>query len=276
MKASEVMTKNPVTVNPEVGIADVIKLIRKTRHDGFPVVQENKVVGFITYDDIVLQPLTKEEHDYTKLLASALAKKVADVMRRRVIAVLPEMEIEAIARLMFRTGHSRFPVVDEEGNLLGLITNTDVIRAHIERVTPLKVETLKKTIETLHEIKITVTEEDLPLKELIPTQAKIYKDELAAREYEIKLGLAEPLLVIQNGNRYVLVDGHHRALGASRAGVEKMHAYVLKLEREIELGLEKTAEKMGLKKLEDIEVLDGLSPYTLPVVLENGQVKKLV
>ncbi|HIK00399.1 TPA: CBS domain-containing protein [archaeon] len=261
MKAHEFMNSHPTTVTKAMTVEQVIKIMKETAHDGFPVIEGGKVFGIIAYEDIILQPLDK---------------KVEEVMERRVVAIPPEMDMEAIARLMFRSGHSRFPVVDDKGNLLGLVTNSDVIRAHIERVTPLKVETLKKTLESLHNVKVTFLEDNLLLRNLIPTQGKIYKDELSAREYEITLGLAEPLLVVQNGQRYVLVDGHHRALGALRQGVEKMHCYILKLDHEVELGLEKTAEKMGLKTLDDIEILDGLSPYTLPLILENGVVKRLV
>ena len=35
--------------------------------------------------------------------------------------------------VMFRRGISRMPVVDENGKLVGIITNTDMVRSHIER-----------------------------------------------------------------------------------------------------------------------------------------------
>ncbi len=276
MKAEDFMTRNPITMKPDTSIVDVIKVIRKTKHDGFPVVENEKVVGILTYDDIMLQPLREDEHDYKKQVSDALDKQVRDIMRRRVIAIPPDMEMDAVARLMFRTGHSKFPVVDNDGHLLGLITNTDVIRAHIERVTPIKVETTRNTLEELHKIRVQVVEEEVNLSDLIPTQAVIYMDEVQAREYEIKRGLAEPLLVVRNGNRLILVDGHHRAVAAKNYGIAKMKAYILVPEREIELGLEKTAEKQGLKNLDSIKISDGLSPYALPIVLENGVVKRIV
>ena len=276
MKAEDFMTKNPITMKPDTSVVDMIKVIRKTRHDGFPVVEGQKVVGILTYDDIMLQPLKEEEHDYKKQVSDALDKKVGDIMRRRVIAIPPDMEMDAVARLMFRTGHSKFPVVDDNGYLLGLITNTDVIRAHIERVTPVKVETIRNTLEELHKVRVQLVEEEVNLSDLIPTQAVIYMDEVQAREYEIKRGLAEPLLVVRNGNRLILVDGHHRAVAAKNAGITKMKAYILVPEREVELGMERTAEKQGLKNLDSIKISDGLSPYALPIVLENGVVKRIV
>ncbi len=276
MKAEDFMTKNPVALNPAMGIVEVIRIMRKTKHDGFPVMENEKVIGMLTYEDIILQPLGGAGQDDKKKIAAALEKKVHEVMQKRVVAIPPEMEMDAVARLMFRTGYSRFPVVDNEAHLLGIITNTDVIRAHIERVTPVKVETLKRTLEGLHNIVIHLNEGDVEFDKLIPTQDRIYLDELKAREYEIRAGLAEPLLVVKNGQKLILVDGHHRALAAKNLGWTKMPAYILQLEKEVELGMEKTAEKQGLKTLDDIKILDGLSPYALPIVLENGEVKRIV
>ena len=99
MKAHEFMNSHPTTVTQEMTVESVIKLMKETSHDGFPVIERGKVVGMIAYEDIILQPLEK---------------KVENVMKRRVVAIPPEMEMDAIARLMFRSGHSRFPVVDEK------------------------------------------------------------------------------------------------------------------------------------------------------------------
>ncbi len=278
MKAEDFMNKSPVTLAPALSIRDAVLIMRKTKHDSFPIVNKDGiVVGMLTYSDIILQPLEKKEkYDFDKEVVDSFGKKVSDIMQKRVIAVPPEMEMNAVARLMFRSGYSKLPVVDNEGHLLGLITNTDVIRAHIERVTPAKVETLKRTLEGLHGVKVRIVEEDVFLSELIPTQGTIYLDELKAREYEIKSGLAEPLLIVKNGQKLILVDGHHRALAAKNSGLEKMHAYILQLEKEVGLGMEKTAERLNLKNLGDMKISDGLSPYTLPIVLENVEVKRIV
>ncbi len=55
-----------------------------------------------------------------------------------------------------------------------------------------------------------------------------------------------------------------------------MKAHVIIPDKEISLGLEKSAAKQGLKSAKDIEIVDGYSPYALPLVLEDGEVKKLV
>jgi IMP dehydrogenase len=177
-------------------------------------------------------------------------------MSRNIIVAHPHMEINEVARVIFRLGVSKLPVVDDTGRLVGIITNSDVIRSQIERADPAKVWKLKKTLETVHNVDITVTRGEVNINDLVPTQSKIFADELEGRIYELKKGLAEPIIVIHKPNTWLLADGHHRVVAAKRLGIQKIDAYILQVPKEIKLGMEKTAAQSGLRKLEDIEVLD--------------------
>ena len=92
--------------------------------------------------------------------------------------------------------------------------------------------------------------------DLLPTQSKIYEDELEGRIYEIKKGLAEPIIVVKRPGRIILVDGHHRAIAAKRLGITAIDAYLIEIKEDIELGMERTAHAMNLKTLDDVQVLD--------------------
>ena len=96
----------------------------------------------------------------------------------------------------------------------------------------------------------------MPVRDLLPTQSKIYEDELEGRIYEIKKGLAEPIIVVKRPGRIILVDGHHRAIAAKRLGITAIDAYIIEIKEDIELGMERTAHAMNLKTLEDVQVLD--------------------
>lgn len=52
------------------------------------------------------------------------------------VVTTPDANIMDVGRIMFRTGFSKLPVVDEENNLVGIISNMDVIRSQIEKTTP--------------------------------------------------------------------------------------------------------------------------------------------
>lgn len=240
-KVKNYMTTEVDTVSPADTVKDVIDLIRKTGHDGFPVVEDGKVTGYVSASGL----LEKELND-----------KILKIMSRDILVADMEMDMGDVARVIFRSGKSKLPVVDEKGHLRGIITNSDVIRSHIERTSPQKVWTLKKTLEAIHNIRVDVIRETVNIDELVPTQPKVYADELDGRIYELRKGLAEPIVVIRKTNKLILVDGHHRVIAAKKLGITAMDAYVIPIKDDVHLGMEKTANSSGLFKLSDIKILD--------------------
>ena len=96
----------------------------------------------------------------------------------------------------------------------------------------------------------------MPISKLRPTQDRIYADELQGRTYELERGLAEPTIVVETGDRFVLVDGHHRTVAARKLGYQEIDSYVIKLDRDLKMGMEKTADKNGIFSFDDIEIID--------------------
>jgi IMP dehydrogenase len=236
------MTKNVISVHPETSNNEIIKIMRETGHDGFPVVNENdEIAGFITSFDFILK-------DWTDL--------VKDIMSTNVVVAQEDMSINDTSRVMFRNGVSRLPIVDRDGKLKGIITNTDMVRSHIERTTPNKVKSFKETLEQLYSIKTSLKRMKVKVENLRPTQDKIYADELEGREYELKKGLAEPVIVAKTGNRWILIDGHHRAIASINLKHEEIDAYVIDLNKNVRLGMEKTADKSGVYTFDDIKIID--------------------
>ncbi len=240
-KVRDYMTYDVVTVDSGGTAKDVINAIRDTNHDGFPVVDGKKVVGYVAARDLLfVYPHTPVER----------------IMSRHLIVADPDMDINDAARVIFRSGIQKLPVVDDVNNLIGIISNADVIRSQIEHVSPDKVFKFIETLRQLHDVEPALVRESVPIAELLPTQSKIYQDELEGRIYEIKKGLAEPLIVVRRPGRLILVDGHHRAIAAKRIGIKELDAYIIEIDEEIELGLERTAREMKLKTLDDVRVLD--------------------
>jgi IMP dehydrogenase len=178
------------------------------------------------------------------------------VMSTHLIVADPDMSINDAARVIFRSGIQKLPVVDEQNRLLGIISNSDVIRSQIEHVSPEKVFKFIDTLRKLYNVDPQMKREHVPIADLLPTQAKIYEDELEGRMYEIKKGLAEPLIVVKRPGRLILVDGHHRAVAAKRLGIQTLDAYIIEIDQDIELGMERTARSMNLSTLDDIKVMD--------------------
>ena len=137
----------------------------------------------------------------------------------------------------------------------------------------MKVNYFKKTLEQLYGVKTKLSRRKVPTAKLRPTQNKIYADELQGRTYELKRGLAEPTITVKSGDRYILVDGHHRTMAASHLGYKEIDSYVIELEKDIKLGLEKTADKEGIYSLNDIEVIDDAQH---PLIAITGSIRKSI
>jgi IMP dehydrogenase len=240
-KVKEYMSVDVTTVSPDDTLADIIEMIRRTYHDCFPVIKNSKIVGIITSWDVIQRRRNR---------------KVKDIMTKEIVVTYPDTNLTDVSRVMFRRGLSKLPVIDESKKLVGIVTTTDVIRSHIERVTPTKLKKLTETLERLHSVRTSVRLGRVQISELLPTQNNILPDEFTGRKYEIRRGLAEPIVVIKSGMRLILVDGHHRALAALKMGIGEMDAYIVLLSRDIELGLEKTARAMGLRSIEDIKIVE--------------------
>ncbi len=237
------MTQDVLTVSPDDLVIDVAQRIAESDgHNGFPVTERRQVKGFVSARDLLL---ANEEDPIFKVMATDL------------VVAHPEMRVTDAARVILRSGIQKLPVVDDANNLVGIISNADVIRSQIERVTPEKVGKLKQTLERIHELEFTDERRMVSIKALVPTQKRVYADELEGRQYEMERGLAEPLVVIDVNGRLLLADGHHRVLAAKRLGIDELEAYVIVVEDpDIELGMERTARQEGLKSVDDIEVVD--------------------
>jgi IMP dehydrogenase len=259
-RVRDYMTRDVQDVSPDETVADVARRIADSAesHSGFPVCDGRRVEGFVSARDLLLA----EDND-----------PIFTVMTRDLIVAHPDMKITDAARVILRSGIQRLPVVDDAGNLVGIISNADVVRSQIERATPDKVDKLKRTLQNIHEVEATEERRTVLLDELKPTQSKVYTDELEGRRYELENKLAEPLVVIDNpverssrgrsddeasehAGELLLADGHHQVKAADRLDIDEMDAYVIVLDERVELGMAETARKEDLVSIDDIEEVD--------------------
>jgi IMP dehydrogenase len=241
-RVRDYMTQDVVTVSPDATVREVAERIDESdEHSGFPVCDRRRVEGFVSARDLLL---AGDEEPIFKVMTTDL------------IVAHPEMKVTDAARVILRSGIQKLPVVDDAGNLVGIISNADVIRSQIERATPEKVGKLRRTLENIHGVELDQERRQVELSRLTPTQKKVYADELEGRRYELERGLAEPLVVIDNGGTLLLADGHHRVMAADRLDMTEMDAYVIVVDESLELGMAETARKGGLSSLDDVQIVD--------------------
>lgn len=132
MLVQDRMTRDPVAVSPDHSLADALRLTRERRIRHLPVVAGGALAGILSDRDVRLampSPLAEADADRAGFLART---PVAEVMTRDVITVGARETVEDAARLLHRHRIGALPVVDAEGALLGILTETDVLRAFVE------------------------------------------------------------------------------------------------------------------------------------------------
>ena len=124
---STIMTKDVVTVRPEDSMA-VVKDILFTKHlHHLPVLKGKKLVGIITSFDLV--KLGKPADEY-------LGIKVEEVMTTRVATMGPNDKIGAAAQVFLENLFHGLPIVDENYNLMGIITTHDILKYQFHKEYP--------------------------------------------------------------------------------------------------------------------------------------------
>ena len=113
------MISDPLTVSPDVTLADLDKLCGRFHISGLPVVdKDSKLVGIITNRD--MRFIASEDYDRLK---------VSEVMTRENLITGPsDISKEDAHDLLAKHKVEKLPLVDSEGRLTGLITVKDFVK----------------------------------------------------------------------------------------------------------------------------------------------------
>ena len=126
IKIQEVMTREMKTVVATTKIAEVLDLFRAGRISGAPVMDEGKLVGVISIEDLInaLRDSGRSE----------LSANVADYMTTDVITIYAFDPIVEALKLFAKTRLGRLPVVDESEQLVGILTKGDITRGLLDAI----------------------------------------------------------------------------------------------------------------------------------------------
>lgn len=128
------MTKDVVSLTPERSMMKAAKLMKDKHISCLPIVdEENRIVGIISDRDIKdaspSKATTLDMHELYYLLSDI---KVGDIMTRKPVTIKVTETVEKAAVLMLEGRFGSLPVLDEDGTLAGIITDTDVFNVLID------------------------------------------------------------------------------------------------------------------------------------------------
>jgi acetoin utilization protein AcuB len=127
------MTRDPITVLPDLPIAEALARMRQNKVHRFPVVDaKGKLVGIVSHSDLLYAaPSSATSLNMWEVTYLLNQIKVEEVMTRKVITVEEDCPIEEAAGLMRQHAIGGVPVL-RDGELVGIITESDIFDVFLE------------------------------------------------------------------------------------------------------------------------------------------------
>ncbi|MFH1786058.1 MAG: CBS domain-containing protein [archaeon] len=138
MNVEEVMTKDVVVITKGASVKDAIDSIVQFHVGCVLVIENSTAIGIVTERD-VLKKVISPGKDPNLL-------KVEDIMSTPLVTVEPDSSIEAAGALMVENNIKKLPVV-RDGELVGILTATDIVANEPRHVIELSELMLKSGVE---------------------------------------------------------------------------------------------------------------------------------
>jgi CIC family chloride channel protein len=123
LTAADVMQKTVETLSASLSLDETMQAFSRSHHRGFPVLQDNQLVGIVTLTDL-------DKVAQRQLPGDA---PVTEIMTPRPIVVKPADTLSQVLFLLSRYRLSRLPVV-EQRKLVGIITRSDILRVEADKL----------------------------------------------------------------------------------------------------------------------------------------------
>lgn len=114
MKIAEIMTSNPITVASDATASTAAKVMRDHQLGSLPVVEANRLVGFITDRDIIIRCVAEGQ--------DCASKPIREIMSPEVFCCRQDQTQQDAMELMALQRVRRLPVVDSQDRLVGIVS----------------------------------------------------------------------------------------------------------------------------------------------------------
>jgi CBS domain-containing protein len=123
MTANDLMTSNPACCTMDTPVEEVARLMVRCDCGEIPVVERDdlkRLVGVVTDRDIVCRSVAEGRNPLTM--------KAGDVMSTPAVSAKSSDHLDALKEMMERHQIRRVPVVDEKGEICGIVSLADIAR----------------------------------------------------------------------------------------------------------------------------------------------------
>ena len=187
------MTSNPITITSQATIADASELMRTNKFRRLPVVDGGKLVGVVTDRDLrEVSPSPATTLSIFELNYLLGKIRIKDIMQKKVITIGSDATVEEAALLLYNNRIGGLVVVDGQGAVVGVITETDIFKCFVdvmglaEGKTRLTIDATDK-IGLLHEIAEVFSDLHINICSMVS-----YTLPNGQIEYVIRADIAEP------------------------------------------------------------------------------------
>ena len=138
MKVREIMTPNPATCTPETSLRDVARKMEERDCGSLPIITAagTGVVGIVTDRDITIRAVAKGRNPLELTAESCMTSPG--------VTITDESDVDDCINLMEAKKIRRGPVVDAQGQLVGIVAQADIARHESRRDTGDLVRDLSK------------------------------------------------------------------------------------------------------------------------------------
>ena len=129
LKVRELMSTDVVTLTEDESVAHAQHCMTRGRIRHLPVLRDGQLVGLVTHRDLLAASFSSFADVHTSEQRRVFTTIVVkEVMHRDLVTVGPDTTVAEAARILLRNKYGCLPVVDEEGSLLGILTESDFLR----------------------------------------------------------------------------------------------------------------------------------------------------
>jgi CBS-domain-containing membrane protein len=126
--ARDAMTRSVITVAPDQRLAELERIFEVHTFNGCPVIENGQLAGIVTKLDF-LKAFLFDTRSVAPLYENIMQKTVRDVMTATVVTVREDHPLLGVLRMMVDLRTKSFPVVNQDGAVVGMIAREDVARA---------------------------------------------------------------------------------------------------------------------------------------------------